>query len=81
MEPFSTPRLTFIQQAARCWSLISIRGHGWRIQIFIAASHRGAKAQPAGMFRRSMGVPVMGWSFVPAVSAVGMERRRPLVYS
>ena len=34
-----------------------------------------------GMFSRSMGVPVMGWSFLPAVAAVGMERIRPLVYS
>ena len=30
-----------------------------RIQIFIAASHRGANAQPLGIFSRSIGVPLM----------------------
>ena len=38
----------------------SIRSHFFSIQIFMAASQRGAKAQPFGIFKRSIGVPVIG---------------------
>ena len=34
-------------------------------------SHRGAKGQPAGIFRRSMGVPWMGWSRWPTLAGRG----------
>ena len=73
--------MRYLLLAAACASLISVRRQRCSMQIFMALSHRGAKAQPFGMFSRSMGVPVMGCSRVPAVSAVGMERSRPLVYS
>ena len=54
--------LMFIQHAAAWLSLIRKRSHFSFMQIFIAASHRGAKAQPLGMFSRSIGVPLIGWS-------------------
>ena len=60
---------------------MSMLSGAWRMQIFMALSQRGANGQPLGRLSRSMGVPVMGWSFWPMVSIVGMERSRPLVYS
>ena len=60
--PPSFAFLMFIQHAAAWLSLIRKRSHFSLMQIFIAASHRGAKAQPLGMFSRSIGVPLIGWS-------------------
>ena len=80
---WATPssRATFIQQEALWVSESSMFSGAWWMQTFIALSHLGAKGQPSGRFRRSIGVPVIGVSLWPMVPVVGIERRRPLVYS
>ena len=73
--------LMFIQQLARWVSLMRSSSGFSERQIFIAASHRGQNAQPAGICSRLIGVPPIGTSFSFILSAFGMERSSPLVYS
>ena len=79
--PSSMASFTFIQHPEMWSSLILILSGRFSRQTFIALSQRGAKGQPLGIFNRSIGVPVIGCSLFPAVSAVGMDLRSPLVYS